>query len=56
MAPCSDEIKAAAFERKTIISELFRKTSEAKVDVVRKVVKDMVDQGLKFIVFCDRAF
>ena len=37
--------------RKTIISELFRKTSEAKVDVVRKVVKDMVDQGLKFIVF-----
>ena len=52
MVPCSDEIKKAAFERKTIISELFRKTSEAKVDVVKKVVKDMVDQGLKFIVFC----
>lgn len=52
MVPASDEIKKAGFERKCIITELFRKTSEAKVDVVKKVVKDMVDQGLKFIVFC----
>lgn len=52
MVPASDAIKAAAFERKCIISELFRKTSVAKVDAVKKVVKDMVDQGLKFLVFC----
>ena len=52
MVPASDEIKKAGFERKCIISELFRKTSEAKVSVVKKVVKDMVEQGLKFIVFC----
>ena len=52
MVPASEEIKKAGFERKCIISELFRKTSEAKVSVVKKVVKDMVEQGLKFIVFC----
>jgi len=52
MVPASEEIKKAGFERKCIITELFRKTSEAKVSVVKKVVKDMVDQGLKFIVFC----
>ena len=52
MVPASEEIKKAGFERKCLITELFRKTSEAKVSVVKKVVKDMVDQGLKFIVFC----
>lgn len=52
MVPASDEIKKAGFERKCLISELFRMTSVAKVDVVKKVVQDMVDQGIKFIVFC----
>jgi len=52
MVPCSDEIKKAAFERKCVITELFRKTSEAKVEVVKKVVAGMVEQDLKFIVFC----
>ena len=47
-----DEIKKAGFERKCIITELFRKTSEAKASVVKKVVAGMVEQGLKFIVFC----
>lgn len=52
MVPASDMIKKAAFERKCIISDLYRKTSAAKVTVVKQVVKDMVDQGLKFLVFC----
>jgi SWI/SNF-related matrix-associated actin-dependent regulator of chromatin subfamily A-like protein 1 len=52
MVPCSDEVKKAAFERKALIAELFRNTCEAKANVVKKVVKDMVEQGLKFIVFC----
>jgi len=52
MVPASEEIKKAGFERKCIITELFRKTSEAKASVAKKVVKDMVEQGLKFIVFC----
>jgi SWI/SNF-related matrix-associated actin-dependent regulator 1 of chromatin subfamily A len=52
MVPCSDEIKSAGFRRKCIISELFRLTSIAKADVVTKIVKDMADQGLQFIVFC----
>ena len=52
MVPCSEEIKKAAFRRKCIISELFRLTSAAKADIVKKVVKDLLDQGLNFIVFC----
>ena len=52
MVPASEEIKKAGFERKCIITELFRKTSEAKASVVKKVVAGMVEQGLKFIVFC----
>ncbi len=52
MVPCSDAVQKAAFERKTIISELFRMTAVAKVEVVKRIVKDMMDQGTKFIVFC----
>jgi SWI/SNF-related matrix-associated actin-dependent regulator 1 of chromatin subfamily A len=52
MVPCSEDIKKASFRRKCLISELFRMTSEAKTDMVKTIVKDMVDQGLKFIVFC----
>lgn len=52
MVPCSDEIKKAAFRRKCIISELFRLTSHAKVEVVKKVISDLAEQNLKFIVFC----
>jgi len=52
MVPCSEEIKSASFRRKTLISQLFRMTSVAKADVVKKIVKDFADSGLKFIVFC----
>ncbi len=52
MVPASEQIKKAAFERKCLITELYRKTSEAKQSVVKKVVSNMVEQGLKFIVFC----
>lgn len=52
MVPASDEIKKAGFERKCLISDLYRKTSVAKANMVKKVVADMVDQGTKFIVFC----
>ena len=50
--PCSDEIRKANFERKCLISELFRLTSMAKADVVCKVVADMAATGVPFLVFC----
>ena len=50
--PCSDEIRKANFERKCLISELFRLTSVAKADVVCKVVADMAATGVPFLVFC----
>ncbi len=52
MVPGSDLIKKTSFERKVLITEIYRKSSTAKVEAVKKVVKDMVDQGLKFIIFC----
>ena len=52
MEPCSEEIQKASFERKVLITELYRKSSMVKHKAVKKVVKDMVQQGLKFIVFC----
>lgn len=52
LEPGSDAIKKASFERKVLITELYRKSSVAKINAVKKVIKDMVDQGLKFIVFC----
>lgn len=52
MVPGSEALSKAAFERKVLITELYRKSSACKVMAVKKVVKDMVSQGLKFIVFC----
>lgn len=52
MVPCSEELKKAAFERKVLITELYRKSSAAKLKAVKQVIKDMVSQDLKFIVFC----
>ncbi len=51
MVPCSKEIKEAAFRRKTIIGQLFLKTGEAKLSAVQTVIKDLVAQDVKFIVF-----
>lgn len=51
MQPASKEIKDAAFRRKALISELFLKTAEAKLPAVQKVVADLAQQGIKFIVF-----
>ena len=52
MVPGSEALSKAAFERKVLITELYRKSSAAKVMAVKKVIKDMASQGLKFIVFC----
>ena len=52
MIPGSEILSKAAFERKVLITELYRKSSAAKVIAVKKVIKDMASQGLKFIVFC----
>ena len=51
MVPASKEIQAAAFRRKSIISELFRKTAEAKLPAVQKLVADLASTGVKFIIF-----
>jgi len=52
LEPGSKEIKKAAFDRKVLITELYRKSSLAKLNAVKLIIKDMVDQGLRFIVFC----
>lgn len=52
MEPCSDEIKSASFRRKCLISELFRLTSVAKTAIVCKVVSDLAESGVPFLVFC----
>ena len=52
LEPGSKEIQKAAFDRKVLITELYRKSSLAKVHAVKLIIKDMVDQGLRFIVFC----
>lgn len=52
MEPCSDEIKSASFRRKCLISELFRLTSVAKTAIVCKVVNDLAESGVPFLVFC----
>jgi len=52
LEPACKEIQKAAFERKVLITELYRKSSLAKIKAVKKVIKDMVDQKLRFIVFC----
>lgn len=52
MVPCSEEVQKAAFRRKCLVNELFHMTSRAKSDTVKTIVRNMVDQGLKFIVFC----
>lgn len=52
MEPCSNEIKRASFRRKCLISELFRLTSVAKTAIVCKVVNDLAESGVPFLVFC----
>ena len=47
--PGSDEIAKLSFERKVLIMEMYRTSSQCKVDSVKKIVKDIC-HGLKFIV------
>ena len=52
MAPCSEQVQAADFRRKCIISELFGLTAEAKCKAMQMLVKDTMQTGNQFLVFC----
>lgn len=52
MPPCSKEVQAADFRRKCIISELFGLTAEAKCNAMQMLVKDTIQTGNQFLVFC----
>lgn len=47
-----EDARKASFRRQQIVSELFRKTCHAKIRVVKRVVLDVLHQGIPFIVFC----
>ena len=52
MQPCSKAVQAADFRRKCIINEIFGLTAEAKCNVMKTLVKDVMDTGIQFLVFC----
>jgi len=52
MQPCSKQVQAADFRRKCIISELFGLTAEAKGSAMQMLVKDTMQTGNQFLVFC----
>jgi SWI/SNF-related matrix-associated actin-dependent regulator of chromatin subfamily A-like protein 1 len=52
MQPCSKQVQAADFRRKCIISELFGLTAEAKCSAMQLLVKDTMQNGKQFLVFC----
>jgi len=52
MQPCSKEVQSADFRRKCIISELFGLTAEAKCSAMQLLVKDTMQTGNQFLVFC----
>lgn len=52
MPPCSKAVQAADFRRKCIISELFGLTAEAKCKAMQMLVKDTIQTGNQFLVFC----
>jgi SWI/SNF-related matrix-associated actin-dependent regulator 1 of chromatin subfamily A len=52
MAPCSKEVQSADFRRKCIINELFGLTAESKARAVQMLVKDTIQTGKQFLVFC----
>ena len=52
MQPCSKQVQAADFRRKCIISELFGLTAEAKCSAMQMLVKDTMQTGNQFLVFC----
>ena len=47
-----EEAREASFKRQTLVSELFRLTCTAKIPIVKKVILDILDQNIPFIVFC----
>ncbi len=52
MQPCSKKMQHADFRRKCIISELFGLTAEAKCSVMQLLIKDTIQNGKQFLVFC----
>ena len=52
MAPCSKALQAADFRRKCIVSELYALTAEAKGKAMQSLVKDVIQTGNQFLVFC----
>lgn len=52
MKACSKEVQAADFRRKCIISQLYGLTAEAKASAIQQLVKDNVQTGQQFLVFC----
>ena len=52
MQPCSKQLQSADFRRKCIISELFGLTAEAKCNTLQMLVKDTIQTGIQFLVFC----
>ena len=47
-----EEAREASFRRQTLVSELFRLSCKAKINVVKKIIQDIIDQNIPFIVFC----
>lgn len=52
MVPCSKAMQAADFRRKCIVSELYALTAEAKGKAMQSLVKDVIQTGNQFLVFC----
>lgn len=52
MQPCSKEVQNADFRRKCVISELYGLTAEAKCNAMQMLVKDTIQTGIQFLVFC----
>lgn len=52
MPPCSQQVQAADFRRKCIISELFGLTAQAKCKAMQMLIKDTMQTGNQFLVFC----
>ena len=52
MVPCSEEVQKADFRRKAVISELYLLTSECKAKAIKKLIKDTIQNGNPFLVFC----
>ena len=52
MAPCSEKVRKADFRRKCVINEIYGLTADAKSKAMQKLIKDTMDNGQQFLVFC----